>query len=159
MALAANFISGVISVVLGAFGPQMLRIVPPAALLVPVAGIGFAFLGLEQVSTPFGAPLVGFLVRIKKGEWKLLQARETVNGFLANMFLVGIGDARCRANCLIRFRPAVCSGIYLETPSPSIFYNSEVDGRVLPRLSLESHNIGLRSIRTSITTVASASPP
>lgn len=63
VALAANFISGVISVVLGAFGPQMLRIIPPAALLVPVAGIGFAFLGLEQASAPFGAPLVGFLVR------------------------------------------------------------------------------------------------
>lgn len=63
VALAANFISGIISVVLGAFGPQMLRVVPPAALLVPVAGIGFAFLGLEQVSAPFGAPLVGFLVR------------------------------------------------------------------------------------------------
>ena len=63
VALAANFINGVISVVLGAFGPQMLRIVPPAALLVPVAGIGFTFLGLEQASTPFGAPLVGFMVR------------------------------------------------------------------------------------------------
>ncbi|CAM9279105.1 unnamed protein product [Ectocarpus sp. 8 AP-2014] len=61
VALAANFISGIISVVMGAFGPQMLRVVPPAALLVPVAGIGFAFLGLEQATTPFGAPLVGFL--------------------------------------------------------------------------------------------------
>ena len=60
MALAANFITGIISVVLGAFGPQMLRIIPPAALLVPVAGIGLTFLGLEQASTPFGAPLVGF---------------------------------------------------------------------------------------------------
>lgn len=38
VALAANFISGIISVVLGALGPQMLRIIPPAALLVPVAG-------------------------------------------------------------------------------------------------------------------------
>lgn len=62
MALAANFITGIISVVLGAFGPQMLRIIPPAALLVPVAGIGLTFLGLEQASTPFGAPLVGFMV-------------------------------------------------------------------------------------------------
>lgn len=63
VALAANFMNGVMSVVLGAFGPQMIRIVPPAALLVPVAGIGFTFLGLEQASTPFGAPLVGFMVR------------------------------------------------------------------------------------------------
>ena len=63
VALAANFINGVISVVLGAFGPQMLRIIPPAALLVPVAGIGYTFLGLEQASTLFGAPLVGFMVR------------------------------------------------------------------------------------------------
>lgn len=61
VALAANFISGIISVVLGAFGPQMLRIIPPAALLVPVAGVSFAFLGLEQASAPFGAPLVGFM--------------------------------------------------------------------------------------------------
>lgn len=30
--------------------------------LVLGAGIGFAFLGLEQATTPFGAPLVGFLV-------------------------------------------------------------------------------------------------
>lgn len=50
------------AVVLGAFGPQMLRLVPPAALLVPVAGIGMAFLGLEQATAPFGAPLVGFMV-------------------------------------------------------------------------------------------------
>lgn len=63
VALAANFITGVFGVVMGTFGPQMLRIVPPAALLVPVAGIGFTFLGLEQASTPFGAPLVGFMVR------------------------------------------------------------------------------------------------
>lgn len=41
----------------------MVRVIPPAALLVPVAGISIAFLGLEQASTPFGAPLVGFMVR------------------------------------------------------------------------------------------------
>ena len=63
VALAANFITGIISVVLGLFGPQLLRVIPPAALLVPVAGIGLAFLGLEQASAPFGAPLVGFMVR------------------------------------------------------------------------------------------------
>lgn len=42
VALAANFISGMISVVMGAFGPQMLTIIPPAALLVPVAGKNLA---------------------------------------------------------------------------------------------------------------------
>ena len=62
VALAGNFISGMISVVLGALGPQMLTIIPPAALLVPLAGNGFAFLGLEQTVAPFGAPMVGFMV-------------------------------------------------------------------------------------------------
>lgn len=63
VALAANFISGIISVVLGLVGPQMLSVIPPAALLVPVAGIGFAFLGLEQAAAPFGSPIVGFMVK------------------------------------------------------------------------------------------------
>ncbi|CAM9711568.1 unnamed protein product [Ectocarpus sp. 12 AP-2014] len=83
VALAANFISGIISVVMGAFGPQMLRIVPPAALLVPVAGIGFAFLGLEQATTPFGAPLVGFLT-----------ITTLFLGWYANV-RIGWGDYRC----------------------------------------------------------------
>lgn len=60
VALAANFITGLISVVLAIVGPLILSYVPPAALLVPIAGIGVAFLGLEQVTNSIGAPLVGY---------------------------------------------------------------------------------------------------
>lgn len=60
VALAANFITGLISVFLGLFGRLILKVVPPAALLVPIAGIGFAFLGIEQVSYSIAAPIVGY---------------------------------------------------------------------------------------------------
>jgi len=60
IALAANFITGIISVALGLIGPIMLKVVPPAGLMVPIAGIGFAFLGLEQLSYSIAAPIVGF---------------------------------------------------------------------------------------------------
>ncbi|CAN0414358.1 unnamed protein product, partial [Ascophyllum nodosum] len=61
VALAGNLLSGVISVILGVLGPQMLTIIPPAALLVPLAGVGFAFLGLEQAVASFSTPMVGFM--------------------------------------------------------------------------------------------------
>ena len=67
VALAGNFIAGVLSIVLGIMGPQMLTIIPPAALLVPMAGVGFAFLGLEKAVAPFGAPIVGFPVSCSEG--------------------------------------------------------------------------------------------
>ena len=60
VALAANFVTGLVSTVLSAFGPLLLRWVPPAALLVPIAGIGFAFLGGEQISHSLAAPIVGY---------------------------------------------------------------------------------------------------
>jgi len=60
VALAANFITGLISIVLGMVGPFILKVVPPAALLVPIAGIGVAFLGLEQLSNSIAAPIVGY---------------------------------------------------------------------------------------------------
>lgn len=60
VALAANFITGLISTFLALFGPLILQYVPPAALLVPIAGIGIAFLGLEQVSYSLAAPIVGY---------------------------------------------------------------------------------------------------
>ena len=46
--------------VLAFFGPLILLYVPPAALLVPIAGIGIAFLGLEQISYSLAAPFVGY---------------------------------------------------------------------------------------------------
>ena len=60
VALSANFLTGVILFVLGLFGRLILKVVPPAALLVPIAGIGISFLGLEQLSFSVGAPLVGY---------------------------------------------------------------------------------------------------
>jgi len=60
VALAANFITGLISVVLGFFGQLILKVVPPAALMVPIAGIGFAFLGIEQITASIAAPIVGY---------------------------------------------------------------------------------------------------
>jgi AGZA family xanthine/uracil permease-like MFS transporter len=60
VALAANFITGAINIVLSFFGPQILTYVPAAALLIPIAGIGFAFLGVEQILSAVSAPLVGF---------------------------------------------------------------------------------------------------
>ena len=59
IALAANFLTGGISTVLAFFGPLILRYVPPGALLVPIAGIGIAFLGLEQLTYSAAAPIVG----------------------------------------------------------------------------------------------------
>lgn len=60
VALGANFITGVILIVLGCFGNRILKIVPPAALLVPIAGLSFSFLGLEQLSHCIAAPIVGY---------------------------------------------------------------------------------------------------
>lgn len=59
-ALAVNFITGLISTVLAFFGPLILKYVPPGALLVPIAGLGIAFLGLEQATASIAAPIVGY---------------------------------------------------------------------------------------------------
>jgi hypothetical protein len=40
-------------------GTWILNNITPAALLVPIAAIGIAFLGLEQVSYSISAPIVG----------------------------------------------------------------------------------------------------
>lgn len=60
VALAANFITGMILIVLACFGRLILKVVPPAALLVPIAGLGISFLGLEQLSYSIAAPIVGY---------------------------------------------------------------------------------------------------
>lgn len=60
LALATNFIVGLMTIVLGLIGPFILRVVPPAGLLVPIAGIGAAFLGLDNVAKAVAQPLVGF---------------------------------------------------------------------------------------------------
>jgi len=113
VALAANFITGLISIILGFFGPLILKAVPPAALLVPIAGIGVswfarsvcdfvlvsvsyifssctsntlsqvAFLGLEQLSNSIAAPIVGYSAIM----WVYLGWYSSVR--------VGFGGIRC----------------------------------------------------------------
>jgi adenine/guanine/hypoxanthine permease len=58
VAIAANFITGAILSFLGCLGPTILKLVPPAALLVPIAGLGISFLGLEQLTNSVAAPYV-----------------------------------------------------------------------------------------------------
>ena len=83
VALSANFITGLILTFLGCFGPYLLQIIPPAALLVPIAGIGFAFLGMEQITACIAAPIVGYNTIM----WVFL-------GWYANV-RVGFGGVRC----------------------------------------------------------------
>ncbi|CAJ1935006.1 unnamed protein product [Cylindrotheca closterium] len=90
VALVANFITGLISILFGCFGPLILKVVPPAALLVPIAGIGFAFLGIEQVSYSIAAPIVGYSaimwvflgwyagVRIGVGKYRIPEALQVI---------------------------------------------------------------------------------
>lgn len=90
VALVANFLTGVISAVLAVFGPLILKVVPPAALLVPIAGIGIAFLGLEQTAYSIAAPIVGYSclawvylgwyakVRIGYGKWRCPEALQVI---------------------------------------------------------------------------------
>jgi len=90
VALVANFLTGVISAVLALFGPLILKVVPPAALLVPIAGIGIAFLGLEQTAYSIAAPIVGYSclawvylgwyakVRIGYGKWRCPEALQII---------------------------------------------------------------------------------
>jgi AGZA family xanthine/uracil permease-like MFS transporter len=90
VALAANFVTGLIGVFLGILGPAILKVVPPAGLLVPIAGIGFAFLGLEQLTNSIAAPIVGYStiiwvylgwyanIRIGYGRFRLPEAFQVI---------------------------------------------------------------------------------
>lgn len=90
VSLAANFVSGVISCVFGMIGPWILRIVPPHVLLIPAAGICIAFLGLEQITKSFSAPIVGMNalfwvylswyanVRVGWGDWRMPEALQVL---------------------------------------------------------------------------------
>eukprot|EP00283_Hemiselmis_rufescens_P021848 CAMPEP_0173438638 /NCGR_PEP_ID=MMETSP1357-20121228/20522_1 /TAXON_ID=77926 /ORGANISM="Hemiselmis rufescens, Strain PCC563" /LENGTH=636 /DNA_ID=CAMNT_0014403947 /DNA_START=20 /DNA_END=1927 /DNA_ORIENTATION=- len=61
VAVAGNFVVGILNIVFGMIGPVIMQAVPPAALLVPIAGIGFSFLGVGQITACLGQPIVGFL--------------------------------------------------------------------------------------------------
>ncbi|CAD7700422.1 unnamed protein product [Ostreobium quekettii] len=90
IALAANFLTGLVSIVLSFPAPMLLRFMPPAALLVPIAGIGFSFLGIQQMSEGLAAPIVGYMatawvflgwyagVRIGWGKFKVPEALQVI---------------------------------------------------------------------------------
>ncbi len=59
--VVSNFVGGLISVALGAAGPVILKAAPMVALLTSLAGIGFVFLGLNQVSWSYAQPIAGLL--------------------------------------------------------------------------------------------------
>lgn len=59
--VVSNFLAGLISVSLGAMGPLVLKAAPVVALLTSLAGIGFVFLGLNQVAWSYTQPIVGLL--------------------------------------------------------------------------------------------------
>jgi len=106
VALAANFVTGLISVFLGFFGPLILKVVPPAALLVPIAGVGIAFLGIEQVSNSIAAPLVGYPaiawvfigwyagVRIGWGKWRIPEALQVILIGVALGWATGLNEGQ-----------------------------------------------------------------
>ncbi|CAB9503591.1 Inherit from COG: Xanthine uracil vitamin C permease [Seminavis robusta] len=106
VALAANFITGLISTVLAFFGPFILKVVPPAALLVPIAGIGVAFLGLEQVTNSLAAPIVGYNcilwvflgwyagVRLGFGSFRMPEALQVILVGVALGWATGINEGQ-----------------------------------------------------------------
>lgn len=59
--VAANFLTGIINIALGFFGPVIMNIFPVAAMLVPLAGIGFTWLALNQITTNFETPAIGLI--------------------------------------------------------------------------------------------------
>ena len=59
--VGANFITGCINIFLGFFGELMMKYFPVAAMLVPLAGIGFTWLALNQIAANFAYPAVGLI--------------------------------------------------------------------------------------------------
>ncbi|KAI2504534.1 purine nucleobase transmembrane transporter [Fragilaria crotonensis] len=59
--VTANFLTGLINIVLGFFGELLMQIFPVAAMLVPLAGIGFTWLALNQILPNFETPAIGLI--------------------------------------------------------------------------------------------------
>ena len=88
----------------GIFGPWILRIVPPHILLIPAAGICIAFLGLEQITKSFAAPIVGINalfwvylswyanVRIGWGKWRMPEALQVLIVGVVLGWATGLND-------------------------------------------------------------------
>ena len=107
--------TGLISLLLGFFGPWVLRTIPAAGLFVPVAGVGIAFLGLQQVSYCVSAPIVGFNAML----WVYL-------GWYAGVRIVIWTPSRC-------FQYIKALFCKISTNSSSIFYTAnEPSGFKLP---------------------------
>jgi AGZA family xanthine/uracil permease-like MFS transporter len=54
-------LTGLINIFLGFFGEMLMQIFPVAAMLVPLAGIGFTWLALNQISPNFETPAIGLI--------------------------------------------------------------------------------------------------
>lgn len=59
--VTANFLTGLINIALGFFGQMLMQIFPVAAMLVPLAGIGFTWLALNQIAPNFAVPAIGLV--------------------------------------------------------------------------------------------------
>ena len=59
--VSANFLTGLINIFLGFFGQLLLKAFPVAAMLVPLAGIGFTWLALNQIAPNFETPAIGLI--------------------------------------------------------------------------------------------------
>jgi len=59
--VTANFITGIINIVLGFFGELLLSYFPVAAMLVPLAGIGFTWLAINQIAANWANPIIGLI--------------------------------------------------------------------------------------------------
>lgn len=65
--VSANFLTGLINIFLGFFGELLLKAFPVAAMLVPLAGIGFTWLALNQIgkfALAFGFSFMSFVLPI-----------------------------------------------------------------------------------------------
>lgn len=61
VAVAANFVQGLLAAALGFAGPWIARICPAASLVSALGGIGISFLGIGQALYAFEQPLVGLV--------------------------------------------------------------------------------------------------
>ena len=59
--VTGNFLTGCINIFLGFFGEFMMQFFPVAAMLVPLAGIGFTWLALNQIAGNFANPAIGLI--------------------------------------------------------------------------------------------------
>ena len=59
--VTANFLTGLINIALAFAGRYIVKYFPVAAMLVPLAGIGFTWLALNQISPNFANPAIGLI--------------------------------------------------------------------------------------------------